>query len=200
MKSLRAPLCLFGLPALLVWLMPSSPEVLLHQRSALFAGEWWRLWTGHWVHFSPSHAGWNLAVLGATGAWLEHLQPGWLIRLAALGAPLISLILLASEPGMQAYGGLSALATGTAVLLALVQLQRPGPGRSWWWAILGLVAAKCGLDAVHPAPLFAGWDQASLRNSAVAHAAGAAVAATLFLTRSLLAPALATSPALPPSP
>ncbi|WP_130471861.1 hypothetical protein [Candidatus Magnetaquicoccus inordinatus] len=36
------------------------PEELLmglsYQRQDLLNGEWWRLWSGHFVHYSPQHA------------------------------------------------------------------------------------------------------------------------------------------------
>ena len=80
MRSLRIALLLFGLPASLLWLVPGTTAPLLYERAALLDGAWWRLWTGHWVHFSMSHLAWNVAVLLGAGAWLERLQPGLLFR------------------------------------------------------------------------------------------------------------------------
>lgn len=184
MRALRTTLLLFGLPAVLVWLLPATHAALLYERAAILNGEWWRLWTGHWVHFSTSHLMWNLAVLLGVGVWLERLQPGWLLRLALVVAPVLSLALLAGEPAMQTYGGLSGLATSAVVLLALVQLQRRGSDRVWWWAILLLVAAKTGVDAVRGNSLLVGFGARAVRSSVLAHAAGAVAAVALFLARS----------------
>jgi len=183
MKALRTTLLLFGLPALLVWLVPTTHAALLYERAAILNGKWWRLWTGHWVHFSTSHLMWNLAVLLGAGVWLERLQPGWLLRLALVVAPVLSLALLAGEPAMQTYGGLSGLATSAVVLLALVQLQWRGTDRVWWWAILLLVATKTGADAVRGDSLFVGFGTHAIRSSVLAHAAGAVAAVALFLAR-----------------
>jgi len=168
---------------MLLWLAPATHAALLYDRAAISHGEWWRLWTGHWVHFSASHLFWNLTVMLVAGAWLEHLQPGWLLRLALVVAPLLSLVLLLGEPAMQTYGGLSGLATSAVVLLALVQLHRRSPDRAWWWTILLLIAAKIGVDAVREEPLFVALGAQAVRSSVLVHAAGAAAALALFSAR-----------------
>lgn len=202
MKSLR-PVCLFVLlPAVLLWLAPETRGALLYDRPALLHGEWWRLWTGHWVHFSVSHLAWNLAVLLGAGAGLEHLRPGALLRYLPAAAPLISLVLLVGEPAMQSYGGLSGLATGAVVLLALVRLGQNRAGRAWWIGVLALVAGKIAFEAVHPAPLFSRFATPTVRSSVLAHAAGAATALALFLsppTRSCLPQKRSRRPTFPTS-
>ena len=180
MQPLRVPLLLFAVPAVLVALASASPGCLVLDRDALAAGQVWRLWTGHWVHFSASHLGWNLAVLLAAGTWLERVRPGALIRHALGATPLIGFAILVLEPGLQAYGGLSALATGVVVLLALQQLRSPGTGRWLWAGVLTLVALKCGGDLLHLGPGFARYDESIVRTSTTAHAAGAIVAALQF--------------------
>jgi rhomboid family GlyGly-CTERM serine protease len=181
MKFAR-PALLCAAPALLLMLAPVARDALLYDRTAILHGEWWRLWTGHWVHFSASHLAWNAAVLAGAGAWLERLQPGSLLRFVAVAAPLLSVSFLAGAPGMQAYGGLSGLATGVVVLLALTQWERAPRGRAWWGGVLALVALKLGVDAVRPDPLFAGFD-GDVRPSALAHVAGAVIVAAFFLSR-----------------
>jgi rhomboid family GlyGly-CTERM serine protease len=183
MKSLRPALLLAALPAILLWLVPASAGALLCDRTAILRGEWWRLWTGHWVHFSFSHLAWNLVVLLGSGAWLEHVRPGWFARYILIGAPLISLALLVGEPAMSTYGGLSGLATGVIVLLALAQISPTNPARLWWMSALVLVAAKCVFDASHSSALFADFHSPAIRPSALAHAAGGATALALFLSR-----------------
>jgi rhomboid family GlyGly-CTERM serine protease len=182
MISLR-PVLLFATPAILFWLLPATRGLLLYERAAIFDGAWWRLWTGHWMHFSASHLGWNLAVLLGAGAWLERWHPGWLLRYTLIAAPLISLLLLVGEPAMHTYGGLSGLATGVVVLLALARLARCGSGRSWWLGMLVLVAIKIASDATQATALFAGFNPQNVRPSALAHLGGAATAAAYLLSR-----------------
>lgn len=184
MKSFRPVLLLVGVPAILLQLAPATHGALLYDRAAILHGEWWRLWTGHWVHFSVSHLAWNLAVLLAAGAWLEHLQPGRLLRYLLIAAPVIGGILLIGEPAMQAYGGLSGLATGAVMLLALGQFARDGRNRAWWGTALALITLKLGFDSTHATTLFSEFGTTAVRSSALAHAAGAATAvATVFLSR-----------------
>jgi rhomboid family GlyGly-CTERM serine protease len=194
MKSLRTSLFLFGLPAVLFAFMPARHGLLLLDRTAVFAGQIWRLWSGHWVHFSASHLVWNLAVLLAAGAWIERVRPGLLLRHILLAAPFISVVVLACEPALQAYGGLSGLATGVVVLLALHQLRTPGSLRWLWAAVLALVAVKTLHDTTHAAPWLTDYGRAGVRSSRTAHAAGASAALLHYLGGRLLTAVCSRSP------
>jgi rhomboid family GlyGly-CTERM serine protease len=180
MKPIRTA-CLAVLPALLGF-VPAVRDVLLYNRAAILQGEGWRLWTGHWIHFSSSHFFWNAAVLTAAGAWLERERPGAFAWFLLLAAPVVSLLLLVGAPAMATYGGLSGLATGVVVLLALVQQRRHPAARGWWLAALALVGIKLTLEATASAPLFATYGSEQVRTSALAHALGAAAAGLFFLS------------------
>lgn len=183
MKSFRPVLLLYALPAMLVALCPATHGALLYDRDAIRHGELWRLWTGHWVHFSASHLTWNLLVLLVTGAGLEKLQPGWLLRYTLIAAPLISLSFLVLAPGMEAYGGFSGLAIGAVTLLAITQLALATGERTRWLAVLLLVAVKIVLEAGQDQALFSQFPTAAIHSSALAHAAGAGLALVFFLSR-----------------
>jgi rhomboid family GlyGly-CTERM serine protease len=176
MKSLRLPLLLFALPAVLLALLPAGRGLFVLDRTAVADGELWRLWTGHWVHFSASHLIWNLLVLLVAGSWLEHSQPGRLWRHAILAAPFIAASVLAFEPGLRVYGGLSGLAMSVVALLALQQVRSSSAPRIPWLVLLLLLAAKAGHDLTTSVSWFARLDVAGVRTSSVAHAAGLAAA------------------------
>lgn len=176
MRMLRLPLLLFVLPSLLVALLPGAPAMLVLNRAALASGQWWRLWTGHWVHFSTSHLAWNLGVTIAAGALLERARPGRLLRFTLLAAPLISAAVLIGEPQLAVYGGLSGLATGLAALLALTELERSPRDPTPWIGFLLLVAVKSGFDAVSHRPMFSHFATARVQVSPTAHLAGLGVA------------------------
>ncbi|MBI2511875.1 MAG: rhombosortase [Opitutae bacterium] len=179
MKILRTPFLLFVLPALAV---AGAPTFFVYERAAILRGEWWRLWTGHWVHFSVSHAGWNLFALAVAAALLERLQPGWTLRFVALAAPAISLGLLALTPTMTTYGGLSGLAGGVVTLLALAQLDAPARyARAWWFGALALIVGKIAWESVAGTPLFSRLEPGAYRVSVAAHALGFAAALAFFL-------------------
>ena len=200
MKPLRPTLTLFALPAVLIAFLPATHGALLYDRDAILRGELWRLWTGHWVHFSASHLGWNLVVLLAAGILLERERPGRLLHYTLLTAPLTGAAFLILTPTMHTYGGLSGLATGVVTLLALVRITDEPGERLRWVAVLGLLFAKILLDAGRTAPLFTEFATADIRPSAWAHALGLA-SALLFIRppNSRPQPAAAEPLASPPS-
>lgn len=53
---------------------PAAPG-LVYDRSAIVAGQWWRLLSGHLVHSDLSHLGWDMAGLLVLG-WLFEKQIG----------------------------------------------------------------------------------------------------------------------------
>jgi rhomboid family GlyGly-CTERM serine protease len=175
-KLVRAPLLLFVLPAVMVAFATARHGQLVLARNAVAEGEIWRLWSGHWVHFSASHLLWNLAVLLPVGMWLERLRPGLLWRHVLVATPLVSCAILTLEPDLQTYGGLSALATSVVVLLALRQCRAARAGRWLWISVLALVAAKILAEARFGGAGFARYESASVRTAWSAHAAGALAA------------------------
>ena len=149
------------------------------------AGEVWRLWTGHLVHYNAGHLLWDLAVFVPAGMWLEAILPGLACRFYLLAPPAISAALFVGEPGLVRYAGLSGLATGVLVLLALVQWRRDARAPRWFWpAVLALVALKIGLEAFSAEPLLARFEP-GVRVVTLAHVGGVACAIVAFVVRRL---------------
>lgn len=127
--------------AAMVTLFPSCQSWLVYNRSAILSGEIWRMFTGHWVHFSTSHLVYDSLVLGVVG-WIIETQKlpnfGWLCLLAPW---LISGVLLVVEPQLEWFGGLSALASTAVVYLVLFGLRSTGP---WRWACLAALVGMAG--------------------------------------------------------
>lgn len=92
-------------------LLPEGDTALLaYQHSTLIEGEWWRLWTGHFVHFSPSHALTNGAMLIMLSLLFARTYGEKTLALIYVFGPVvISLMLLWLVPDMVAYRGASAL-------------------------------------------------------------------------------------------
>jgi rhomboid family GlyGly-CTERM serine protease len=162
---------LVALAALITYSSAQLSGILVYQRSLIFSGQIWRTWTGHIVHFGPSHLLWDLAVFLPAGCWLERLQPRSARWLYLLCPPLISAVLLAFDPTLERYAGLSGLAMGTLVLLAAVQLQNKKESPWLWLGVLLLVAAKLVLELRQGAPLLVS-DFANIRNVPLAHFGG----------------------------
>ena len=111
---------------------------LAFERRAVLAGEFWRLWTGHAVHFSLAHALANAGVLFACGRLVETAAGARrTVLLMLAGAPLISLALLLFAPAMAEYRGASGLASAFAVPAAAALWPL---GRAWRLAITGATA------------------------------------------------------------
>ncbi len=127
--------------ALVIARFPGWSSCLIYDRSAILSGEIWRMFTGHWVHFSTSHMVYDLLALGIAGCIIEAKNLplfGWLCLLAPW---LISAVLLLFEPHMKLFGGLSALATTAIVYLALFGLH---DAPSWRWVCLGALLGIAG--------------------------------------------------------
>jgi rhomboid family GlyGly-CTERM serine protease len=170
--------------AVVLHVLPAWREAAFYLRAEIFAGEGWRLWTGHLVHFTGSHLGWNLAIFVPAGIWLERLDPRG-ARWFYVACPLaISVLLLAFDPSLMRYGGLSGLATGVLVLLAGLQLVRRDPKEpAWFWlGVLGLVVAKLVAEQISESPLLVG-DLGGARTVPLAHVGGTLAAAAACLWR-----------------
>jgi len=127
-----------GAAALVIQCVPSWREALIYDRFALRgANEWWRVWTGHFVHFGWPHfiadagllmiIGWTLGKQFRTASWI-----------ALVVQPLfISAVLYWLDPEMMRYAGLSAVNLGLLLLLAVRGWQ--GNWRDWFWPAIVLI-------------------------------------------------------------
>lgn len=166
--------------ALAASLLPGADAPLVYDRDRVLAGEAWRLLTGHLVHFSPSHAGWDLAVFALAGGWLECRNRVTYLRLFMLTAVASGLWFLAAMPDMTRYGGLSGLASAAVVALALRGLREDPNGRPLWAATLLLFAAKVCYELVTGEAAFAVPGATRFEVVPSVHVIGALAAVVLF--------------------
>ena len=157
-------------------LFPGWTAWLIYDRSAILSGEIWRMFTGHWVHFSTSHLVYDLLALGIAG-WICETKKlpyfGWLCLLAPW---LISTVLLVFEPQMKSFGGLSALATTAIVYLALFGLHDAAP---WRWVCLAALLGFFGkilFEMSTGRMMFATTGNVSTVVSVASHISGALIA------------------------
>lgn len=135
--------------SVLVYLLPVSGS-LAYDRNAILAGEWWRIVTGHWVHFSPQHFLYDTAAFGIAGWMIESRRHRNFGRLCVLAVFVISGTMLLCNPQLQICGGLSGLATASVAFLALNGLEEPGA----WRGICGGALTLCTVKLI--AELIAG--------------------------------------------
>jgi rhomboid family GlyGly-CTERM serine protease len=133
--------------ALLTWFVPGIAEALVLDRERVMAGEFWRLFTHPWVHFSRPHLAVDLACLLGLGivAARRGLRLDWrgvLRFFAVIG--LTGVTCLALDPRLDRLGGLSGVNVAFAVWL----------GRGLWsrgdrvvaWVLLGGLGLKLAAE------------------------------------------------------
>ena len=162
---------------------PRAGEALVYDRLLVMDGEWWRLFTGHWMHFSPSHLFWNLVVLVPAGVWVERLAPTRTRVLFLVAPVVIGLTLFAADLSLMRFAGLSGVAAAVIALLALTQLSAGRTDLWFWRGVLALIAVKIGVELALGRPSFAQFTDASVRPVPLAHLAGVICAGAVHFTR-----------------
>lgn len=105
--------------AVTFFLSDSSTEAFRFDRTAISNGEWWRIVTSHFIHFSYGHLFLNLAALGLAGyvaSPCSNLAPQILAWLWLIGFTGLGLWFLA--PDLHYFVGLSGVLHG-AMLVAI---------------------------------------------------------------------------------
>jgi rhomboid family GlyGly-CTERM serine protease len=167
--------------ALAAYWLPGAADALVYDRSAVATGELWRLLTAHWVHFSGSHLLSNLAVLVATGWLIEARDRGDSLRLFAVAALSIGIVLFVAQPELRIFGGASGVAYAFVTYLALCGLRDAGR-RRWLCAVLLAVAgAKLLAEQVWGWNLVARDPDAGFVAVPLSHVAGIAAGTGLWL-------------------
>lgn len=131
-------------------LWPGAGDLLCYQRQAMADGEWWRAFSGHFVHLNLAHA-----LLNSTGALLmavvlrDEVRAADWWRISLLAPLVISLGLWWKQPALVSYVGYS------GVLHALL-----------YFGVLRLVPKAPGLALVVLALLVArqAWEQTGAYN------------------------------------
>lgn len=189
-NSKRLPwICgVFGVAACLLALLPVSVlEFLQYDRERILAGELWRLFTGHFVHWTSSHLLWDVAVFVACGLFLEWIRRRLLALILLVGPVLISGALILLQPDMATYRGLSALDMS---LFAAVCLQAMSycklRNKQLLWLIWGFALFTSFLKPVvelfSGGALFVSNFGDGIQTSPLAHMLGVLVAVAAFKT------------------
>ncbi len=133
------PLVLACAVTLILQTLSSAEFPITYIRSAILAGDWWRLLFGGWIHHNLIHLVMNLLALCLIWALLSRYRTHWCcLLLLGCHVVMVDLALLAISPTTEYYWGLSGALHGLFALAALdLIVHREGQG--WWW-LLGLLA------------------------------------------------------------
>ena len=118
---------------------------LRFDRTAIEAGQWWRLLSAHWVHLGWAHLGLNLAGLVIMGTLFQAEQParthlGCLLMLSLLS----SLGVYLGSDELHWYVGLSGVLHGYFIWGLLGRLSAAGRAQYPVWVSLGLLLGVWG--------------------------------------------------------
>ncbi|HET8577679.1 MAG TPA: rhombosortase [Methylomirabilota bacterium] len=133
--------------------VPAAPAHLEWDRQAIEAGQYWRLLTGHSVHWSLAHLGWDAVAFVMLGAGCERLAPRRFLACSLVSAVLIGLGLWQLRPDLAAYRGLSGVDSALFTMLAATRL-RAGEKAVPILAYLVLFTGKLCFEALTGSALF----------------------------------------------
>jgi rhomboid family GlyGly-CTERM serine protease len=158
--------------------IPALRNELVYDRSDIQTGEWWRIWTGHLVHFGWPHLVVDAGLLAILGWYGERRYP-WFSRVGMVLMPaFISAMIFWFEPTMERYGGLSAFNLGLLLYVALQGWQRDWT--DWFWpAVLAIYVGELVFEHFHGGQGGGAirFDDSSVRVATGAHVASAVYAA-----------------------
>jgi len=207
-KRIPCASLLLSLAAAFIFACPSLAARLEYNRAAIAAGEIWRLFSGHWVHYGFDHFFWDVLAFGFLGAACERRnRPRFLVCVTA-SALAISLAVWFGLSGIGAYRGLSGIDSALVVLLFMeLWSEADGSGQpkqivipaACLIAFVGKVSYELATgDTIFVKSLGSGTVGVPL-----AHVAGAAVGFLVGLgtsgSRRLVLTWLKTTPSLAPS-
>lgn len=137
-KILHYPIvtAIIGIVAALPFLFTHSGSVFQYERQAIGTGEFWRILTGHIIHWNFEHFFWCTVVFLALGAISEKIsRKGYVVSLAA-SSVVIPLSIWVLMPGMAAYRGLSGLGSSVFLFGTVWLIQECYHKKEWklFWA------------------------------------------------------------------
>ena len=127
--------CAVALLCWAVWFLPDSwLAVLVYEREAIAAGEWWRLWTGHLTHYTLSQLIADSGLVALLGLVVQRfISPALLSLSIVIALPLMSLLLFWLLPELASYRGASGLAAMLWLLAGLQMILSARPGSTQFW-------------------------------------------------------------------
>lgn len=115
-----------ALPAAAIAAVPPLAARLELDRTAVGGGEWWRLLSGHWTHWSIDHLAWDGVVFLVLAVVAERISRTRLLASVAGSAVLCSLAVWWLLPSVAVYRGLSGIDSALFVLVCVTLVRDAG--------------------------------------------------------------------------
>lgn len=159
---------------------------LQYDRAAISAGQWWRLVTGHWAHWSADHLFWDAMAFGVFGAIAERRGRTTFVLCVFASAAAISAGVWLFRPDLQFYRGLSGIDAGLFAMVAIglgIDAKAGGCWKAFALAAAAVVAfaLKTVWELATGSTLFVAATAAGFESLPLAHALGAAVGVAVGL-------------------
>ncbi len=110
--------------AVLIFVSTTATQHLQYDRKATQMGEFWRLITGHWTHWSFDHLLWDVFAFAVLAGLCEQAGRTRLLACIITSSLSISLGVMVVRPDMPLYRGLSGIDSSLFVLVALEMIKR----------------------------------------------------------------------------
>ena len=166
--------------AVAISLVPGASALFIFDRAAIAGGEWWRVVTGSWVHFSSSHLAFDALATLIAGVLLEREAAPSVVALWITSALAVGFVVLLGVPGIERYAGLSGIAYALVSYLALRGVAAGGTWSRLCLTTLVIVAAKLLFELLTARSVFVPAAEGVVTVPA-AHAAGVVVAVGAWL-------------------
>ncbi|MDH4318525.1 MAG: rhombosortase [Desulfobulbaceae bacterium] len=152
-----------GLISCLLFFSSTLRQALEYDRAAVAGGEVWRIVTGHFIHWNLGHLLWNVAVFCLLGILSEFYDEKGYFLCLSVSTLMIPLVLWWLQPDLASYRGLSGLASGLFLLMALRVLIDNFCNRQWLPAAAALACTaaffgKVIFETISGATVFAETD------------------------------------------
>ncbi len=134
-QSIKSKLLLIVVCCLFSAFLQLFQADFIYQKSKLFI-EFWRLWTGHWVHVGWIHLLLNMLAFACLPFIFPQIKNKTYLILLIVLPPLISLSFYVLYPNIEGYAGLSGVLHGLYAFSAIVYLTQKDEGK---FAILVLL-------------------------------------------------------------
>jgi rhomboid family GlyGly-CTERM serine protease len=106
--------------AILFQIWPDLGASMSFDRTAIAAGEYWRIVTGHLTHWNADHMAWDVFMFVVLGAMIERRDRACMLATLIASAASISVAVWCGHLGVDQYRGLSGVDSTLFTLCALM--------------------------------------------------------------------------------
>ncbi|MHC4768326.1 MAG: rhombosortase [Planctomycetota bacterium] len=183
-RRIRLPSCSLTAVLLLVigavFCSPAATALLEFDRSAVAAGQWWRLVTSNLTHWNVENLFWNVVVFAVLGCLCEGRGRARYAVCISASALAIGISVFFFEPHLSTCRGISGVDSALFALLAVTLLREHWSDGNWRWvAAVGVLvvgfAIKTIVELMTGRAVFVDSAAAGFTPMPLAHALGAAV-------------------------